>query len=210
MITWQNATEGSTEIETGDYVTINGTNYPVKTKKTSSTPLSAENLNTNQANLIDFTQLSNGNIIPSNSQIIDASCISDIALRGEFAVLSLTNATQRTNGIIPLTNFSTTTDKLSYSNNGIMIGEGVTKVLVMAQCFGEMAVTNKYLWTEIQQNSTSISIVITPSANGYASTTHIKPVLVNSGDVFKLNKLDTENDNLRSGANTYIAVIILK
>ncbi len=87
MITWQNATEGSTEIETGDYVTINGTNYPVKTKKTSSTPLSAENLNTNQANLIDFTQLSNGSYKPTENKLISLEGIygSDTIINGTTA-----------------------------------------------------------------------------------------------------------------------------
>lgn len=78
MINWQNATEGSTEIETGDYVTINGTDYPVKTKLSSTTPLSAENLNTNQVNLMDFTQNNNGNYIPTDSKKLDINAVANL------------------------------------------------------------------------------------------------------------------------------------
>lgn len=78
MITWQNATEGSTEIETGDYVTINGVDYPVKTKMTSSTPLSAENMNTNQTNLKDFIQQSSGNYKMANNELIDITAIDNL------------------------------------------------------------------------------------------------------------------------------------
>lgn len=78
MITWQNGTEGSTEIETGDYVTINGVNYPVKTKIQSSTPLSAENLNENQANLKDFIQKNNGNYTMANNELIDITAVDNL------------------------------------------------------------------------------------------------------------------------------------
>ena len=78
MITWQNATEGSTEIETGDYVTINGVDYPVKTKLSSTTPLSAENLNTNQASLKDFIQENNGNYILADSEKLDITAVANL------------------------------------------------------------------------------------------------------------------------------------
>lgn len=75
MITWQNGTEGSQEVETGEYVTINGINYPVKTKIQSSTPLSAENLNENQSRLKDFIQENSGNFVLADNEKLDITAV---------------------------------------------------------------------------------------------------------------------------------------
>lgn len=224
MITWQNGTEGSQEIETGEYVTINGVNYPVKTKIQSPTPMSAENLNENQQGLIDFEQQQDGSYLPLGKEI-SQSGISGLTntLDKMTEYMTIGVASNYTSNVAEKVKFNTimyrNTEKLSLVSNGIQIGAGVSQVEVSANCFAQQNDQDgSYIWTRIRKmasNGTtekkSVSCAIASCKNYYGSAVESPmPIDVEEGDIIDLYKITSSSFTIRGQENTYLTVKIIK
>lgn len=225
MITWQNGTEGSQEIETGEYVTINGVNYPVKTKIQSSTPLSAENLNENQSGLMDFSQQNDESYLPVDNKKINIEGIKDLPdtldKLTEYMTIGLASDTGSMGaGKIALNNIVfRNTERLSLVNNGIQIGADISQVEVNANCFAQQSDGDgSYIWVRVRKmasNGTTekkiISCGIASLKNYYGSATSTPiPVEVEEGDIIDLYKINSSGCIIRGGENTYLTVKIIK
>lgn len=225
MITWQNGTEGSTEIETGDYVTINGVNYPVKTKIQSSTPLSAENLNENQSGLMDFSQQNDESYLPVDNKKINIEGVKDLPniLNKLTEYMTIGVGSNYVSSVAEKIKFNTimfrNTEKLSLVSNAIQIGAGVSQVEVSANCFAQQNDQDgSYIWTRIRKmasNGTtekkSVSCAIASCKNYYGSAVETPmPVDVEEGDIIDLYKITTSSYTIRGQENTYLTVKIIK
>ena len=155
----------------------------------TSTPITAENLNNN------FNE----------------------AKKHEIATAYLTSSQGNLGvGLILLDNIQTNTDKLTLSNNAILIGDGISKIKVSANVFGEIMSTTDYLWCEIRKNGTAFIRGIDNSNTTYAGVS-FAPILIDvqEGDYIQLFKAGTTNAVTIRGYNqntynTYLTVEVVE
>lgn len=180
-------------------VNVGGTVYEVEPEVvTGTTPTSAEN----------FKKMENNTETAINE--VDEKTIRKIA------TVALESSVEMTSGIIPLSRIVYTTahasEGLTFYNNGIKIGAGISKILVSANIFADTANYNDYLWTRIQKNGIDASIAIAPYICGYVTTSHSPLLLsVSEGDVINLYKIDNTSATVRGNiTNTFMTVEVVE
>ena len=134
----------------------------------------------------------------------------------KIATVALESSVEMTSGIIPLSRIVYATvhapEGLTFYNNGIKIGAGISKILVSANIFAETTNYNDYLWTRIQKNGLEASAAIAPYICGYVTTSHSPLLLsVSEGDVINLYKIDNTSATVRGNiTNTFMTVEVVE
>ena len=139
----------------------------------------------------------------------------DNKCKNEIATLSLSYETSVSEGYIPLSDINSNTTRLTYSNNGIKIGSGISKIKVSANVFGASTNNGSYLWTQIERvrgnTKTAISIAIDNTSTYFGSTSHTPALCdVQENDIIKVYKIDSNSTTIRTLANTYLTVEVVE
>lgn len=138
--------------------------------------------------------------------------VHDILSTNQCATAYLSNdITDLQNSNIPLDQITSSTNLLTLSNNGIMIGSGITRVLVSGNVFFQASNNNGYIWTKITLTrnnvTTDISTAIDDFSTNFASTSHAPRFInVQTGDIINLYKIDLNLGTIRKETNTYLTV----
>lgn len=114
---------------------------------------------------------------------------------------------------IPFDNIAkNTSERLSLSNNAVVIGQGIKKVEVSGMVFGEDTNTSPlYLWTEIRQNNVEVQTSIADTSTNYG-TTSFSPIILDvvQGDKISIYKLNNSTQKIRGTISSFLMVKVVE
>ena len=176
------------------------TNYIIKAKQSAGLVATVVD-NLNSSSTTDALSAKQGNVLKRKVATLYAT--SDILNEGYEKTIKLDTLTSNSN-------------LLTYADNSIVIGAGISKILVTANVFGIKGSTNMtYLWTaiKIDRNGTynNVSFALDDQTDGFACTTHSGFLIdVQQGDKIKLISMINEIIYFRGAYNTYLTVEVIE
>ena len=182
-INWENGS-----IYKEGYVLIDGVKHnTVQPEYSGETPINADNLN----------HMDDGIEVANRKDVMTAYLTSNIVISTGGAYVDL-----------PLNSNISTGTELTFSNGGIVIGSGITKVIISAQISLPNTVATGGKNIVIRKNGNIVArnwlSISTAGNNGLVLTA--KLIDVQEGDVLKLGYYGSANDGIQGGAYTHLTV----
>lgn len=178
--------------------------------------------------VLDFTTVSGDRIKPSDSKYWDATGIkyntsllstvlSNLQAKKPLVATFYLDSTGSSYSMaygnrVNFTVMDSNCSLFSLSSGTIVVGAGVSKILISANIFFNSSVHGSYTWTEIRKNNNPISISIQTGNPDWASIAHTPKLLsVQEGDVITLYKTgDSYASTFRGGDNTWITIQVVE
>lgn len=176
------------------------TNYIIKATQSAGVVATVVD-NLNSTSSTDALSAKQGNVLKRKVATLYAT--SDVLNEGYEKTIKLDNIISNTN-------------LLTYADNSIVIGAGISKILITANVFGiKGSTTMSYLWTSIKRERngaySDISFALDDQINGFACTTHTGFLVnVQQGDKIKLISMIGELIYFRGAYNTYLTVEVVE
>lgn len=176
------------------------TNYIIKATQSAGVVATVVD-NLNSTSSTDALSAKQGNVLKRKVATLYAT--SDVLNEGYEKTIKLDNIISNTN-------------LLTYADNSIVIGAGISKILITANVFGiKGSTTMSYLWTSIKRERngaySDISFALDDQVNGFACTSHTGFLVnVQQGDKIKLISMIAELIYFRGAYNTYLTVEVVE